>query len=99
MLSRWYLHVTLYIIQTTHFPDQPLNVVIIKSTKNRKGEILRNNALNGFSQFFPGQLTHRSKPNAIAKIRMKIIPVDVVIVFLIQRKKPSNYQGISDGIL
>ena len=86
-------------MQTTHFPDQQLNVVIIKSTKNRKGEVLCNNALNGFSQFFPGQLTHRSKANAIANVRMKIILVDVVIVFLIQRKKPSKYQGISDGIL
>ena len=84
MHSRLFLHVTLYIRQTSHFPDQQLNVVvIIKSTKNRKHENSPNNVLNVFSQFFPDQLTHCSKPNTIANIRMKIILVDVVNVSLI----------------
>lgn len=98
--SRWCLHVTLYIRHPTHFAGQQLNV-IIKSTENRKRKNSHNNALNDFSQlFFPGQLTHCSKPNAIANIiRIKVKLADVVIVLLIQRKKPSKYQEISDCIL
>lgn len=53
-----------------------------------------NNALIVFSQYFFGQLTHCFKANTIANTVMVEILMNVVIVLLIQRKKPGKYLGI-----